>query len=41
MDLLPVGTRFPLLQHVLSNPLHLSMLAAMAALMAAVMLLLK
>ena len=37
MELLPEGTRFALLQHVLSNPRHLIMLTAMVALMAALM----
>jgi heavy metal-binding protein len=39
MALLPEGTRFALLHHVMSNPRHLVMLAAMAALMAAGMVL--
>ena len=34
MDLLPEGTRFGLLRHMISNPLHI---AAMVALMVAVM----
>ena len=39
MALLPEGTRFALLRHMASNPLHiLVMLAGMAALMAAAMM---
>lgn len=39
MDLVPEGTRFGLLRHIASSPLHLGvMLAAMAALMAAAMM---
>ena len=42
MALLPEGTRFAMLRHMLSNPLHLVvMLAAMAALMAAAMMLMR
>jgi hypothetical protein len=40
MDLLPEGTRFALLRHMTSNPLHLVVMAAvMLAIMAAVMML--
>jgi hypothetical protein len=39
MDLVPQGTRFALLHHMMSRPLHLfAMVALMAALMAAAML---
>jgi hypothetical protein len=39
MDLLPEGTRFGMLRHMISNPRHLIvMVAIMAALMAAVMM---
>ena len=39
MGLLPEGTRFALLRHMISNPLHLAiMAAAMLALMAAAMM---
>jgi hypothetical protein len=42
MALLPEGTRFALLRHMASNPLHLIvMLGAMAALMAAAMMLMR
>jgi len=42
MALLPEGTRFALLRHMASNPLHLVvMLAAMAALMAAAMVMMR
>jgi hypothetical protein len=38
MDLLPEGTRFILLRHMLSNPVHLAIMAAvMIALMAGAM----
>jgi len=38
MDLLPEGTRFGLVRHMLSSPLHITvMVIAMVALMAAVM----
>jgi Heavy metal binding domain len=38
MDLLPEGTRFGLLRHMISSPLHvIVMVAAMIVLMAAVM----
>jgi hypothetical protein len=39
MALLPEGARFMLIRHVMSNPRHLIMLAAMATLMAAGMVL--
>ena len=39
MDLMPVGTRFGMLRHMISNPLHLViMVAVMLAVMAAVMM---
>ena len=39
MDLLPEGTRFGLLRHMLSSPLHLGvMVAVMAGVMAAAMM---
>ena len=39
MDLVPEGTRFALLRHMASNPLHLVVMAAvMVAVMAAVMM---
>jgi hypothetical protein len=42
MALLPVGTRFPLLRHMLSRPLHLLlMLVAMVLLMAMAMMLMR
>jgi hypothetical protein len=42
MALLPEGTRFALLRHMASNPLHvIVMLGAMAALMAAAMMLMR
>ena len=42
MDLVPEGTRFGLLRHMLGKPLHLAiMLAAMLALMAAAMMMLR
>lgn len=42
MDLLPEGTRFGLLRHTISNPLHLAvMVALMAALMAAAMVMMR
>ena len=42
MALLPEGTRFALLRHMASNPLHLVvMAAAMAALMAAAMMMMR
>ena len=42
MALFPEGTRFAMLRHMLSNPLHLVvMLAVMAALMAAAMILMR
>jgi hypothetical protein len=42
MTLLPEGTRFAMLKHMASRPLHLAvMAAAMAALMAAGMMLLR
>jgi hypothetical protein len=40
MDLLPEGTRFAMLRHMISNPLHLVVMAAvMLAIMAAAMML--
>jgi hypothetical protein len=42
MDLLPEGTRFALLRHMTSNPLHLAIMAAvMLALMAAAMMMMR
>lgn len=42
MDLVPEGTRFALLRHMVSSPLHLTMMAAlMAVAMAATMMLIK
>jgi hypothetical protein len=42
MDLLPEGTRFAMLRHMLSNPLHLVVMAAiMLALMAAAMMVMR
>jgi hypothetical protein len=39
MDLMPEGTRFGLLRHMMTSPLHLAvMAAAMAVLMAAAMM---
>ena len=42
MALIPEGARFPMLRHMLSNPMHIVvMLAAVAVLMAAVMMMWK
>ena len=42
MALLPEGTRFALLRHMMSNPLHLVVMAAvMVAVMAAVMMMFR
>jgi Heavy metal binding domain len=42
MDLVPEGTRFGLLRHMISSPLHLAVMAAiMVALMAAAMMMLR
>ena len=42
MTLLPEGTRFALLKHMASRPLHLAiMIVAMAALMGAAMMLMR
>jgi len=42
MDLVPEGTRFALLRHMVSRPLHLAMMVAlMAVVMAAAMMLMK
>ena len=42
MDLLPEGTRFGLLRHMISSPLHVAvMVAVMLAIMAAVMMMLR
>lgn len=42
MDLFPEGTRFALLRHMISNPLHLIVMAAlMVAIMAAAMLMMR
>jgi len=42
MALLPVGTRFAIVRHMLSNPMHIAVMAAvMVALMATLMMLLR
>jgi Heavy metal binding domain len=42
MDLVPEGTRFALLRHMVGSPRHLAMMAAlMAVVMAAAMMLMK
>jgi hypothetical protein len=42
MNLLPEGTRFGMLRHMMSSPWHIAaMLAVMAALMAALMMLMR
>jgi hypothetical protein len=42
MDLLPEGTRFGLLRHMFSSPLHIAgMVAIMLALMAAAMMMMR
>jgi hypothetical protein len=42
MNLVPEGTRFGILQHMVSSPLHIAVMAAvMLVLMAAAMMLLK
>jgi hypothetical protein len=42
MALLPEGTRFGLLRHMISSPLHLAVMAAvMVALMAAAMMMMR
>jgi len=42
MDLLPEGTRFAMLRHMMSNPLHLVVMAAvMLGLMAVAMMLMR
>jgi hypothetical protein len=42
MDLLPEGTRFAILRHMISSPLHLAvMIAAMVAVMAVAMMLIR
>ena len=42
MDLLPEGTRFAMLRHIMSNPLHLVVMAAvMLALMALAMVMMR
>ena len=42
MDLVPEGTRFALLRHMVSRPLHLAMMVAlMAVVMAVAMMLMK
>jgi len=42
MDLLPEGTRFALLRHMLGNPVHLAiMVVLMIAVMAAVMMMMR
>jgi hypothetical protein len=42
MDLLPEGTRFGLLRHMITSPLHIAlMVALMLVLMAAAMMMLR
>jgi heavy metal-binding protein len=42
MDLLPEGTRFGMLRHMFSSPLHIGIMAAvMLAIMAAAMMLMR
>jgi hypothetical protein len=42
MDLLPEGTRFGLMRHMISSPLHIAiMVALMLAVMAAAMMILR
>lgn len=42
MNLLPEGTRFAMLRHIMSNPMHLVIMgAAMLALMAVVMMIMR
>jgi hypothetical protein len=42
MDLVPEGTRFALLRHMVSSPLHLAMMVALMAIaMAVAMMLMK
>ena len=42
MELLPEGTRFALLRHMASNPLHLAVMAAvMLSLMVAAMMIMR
>jgi len=42
MDLMPEGTRFGLLRHMMSSPLHLAAMAAvMAVLMAGAMIMMR
>jgi hypothetical protein len=42
MELLPEGTRFALLRHMIGSPLHLALMgAAMLAVMAAAMMMLR
>jgi hypothetical protein len=42
MQLLPEGTRFALLRHMLSNPVHIAVMGtAMIVLMAATMMLMR
>ena len=42
MALLPEGTRFAILRHMLSSPMHIAVMAAvMAAIMAALMMMLR
>jgi len=42
MDLLPEGTRFAVLRHMMGSPLHLAvMVAAMVAVMAVAMMLMR
>ncbi len=41
MALLPEGTRFGMLRHIMSRPLHIVMAGVMLALMAAVMMMIR
>jgi hypothetical protein len=42
MDLVPEGTRFGILRHMVSNPLHIAvMVAVMLAVMAALMMMVR
>ena len=38
MALIPEGTRFPILHHMVSNPLHILIMLAMVVVMAAAMM---
>jgi hypothetical protein len=41
MELVPEGTRFALLRHMASNPLHLAMAGIMVAIMAVAMMMMR